>query len=59
MGPRLFSRGNVDRDAADYRHIHLQWGRDSSVAEMLFVKGENALEEVLQWGRDSSVAEMV
>ena len=60
MGPRLFSRGNkVGRKWFTVREGWLQWGRDSSVAEIClemtvswprFVK--------LQWGRDSSVAEM-
>jgi len=35
MGPRLFSRGNpMFRLIPNPRRINLQWGRDSSVAEM-------------------------
>jgi len=39
-------------------HLDLQWGRDSSVAEI--GRHTPGLEEVqdLQWGRDSSVAEI-
>jgi len=36
MGPRLFSRGNASASARrDGRGRDLQWGRDSSVAEIL------------------------
>ncbi len=59
MGPRLFSRGNGQRRGAQRRGRHrLQWGRDSSVAE---IGVQYEIQEVvsrLQWGRDSSVAEI-
>ena len=37
----------------------LQWGRDSSVAEITIIRSETrCTKSRLQWGRDSSVAEM-
>jgi len=36
MGPRLFSRGNLTGATADVPTHYLQWGRDSSVAEILW-----------------------
>ncbi len=39
--------------------VALQWGRDSSVAEITLMVEPNPIELMpLQWGRDSSVAEM-
>jgi len=34
MGPRLFSRGNDSRLRYPGYGVRLQWGRDSSVAEI-------------------------
>jgi len=60
MGPRLFSRGNVGIRTKSYRRLlDLQWGRDSSVAEIRAGPAHSGrLVQSLQWGRDSSVAEI-
>jgi len=59
MGPRLFSRGNeLPPDRLEHQFASLQWGRDSSVAEMRNSKPLLPSSASLQWGRDSSVAEM-
>jgi len=60
MGPRLFSRGNgLNLEHPDIEISVLQWGRDSSVAEIIKTKSDGWRIMSLQWGRDSSVAEMM
>jgi len=59
MGPRLFSRGNIRKQGTNSLLNVLQWGRDSSVAEMVaLLEFDRTLIGILQWGRDSSVAEI-
>jgi len=59
MGPRLFSRGNgLNLEHPDIEISVLQWGRDSSVAEIIKTKSDGWRIMSLQWGRDSSVAEI-
>ena len=59
MGPRLFSRGNRVRDHVPVQENRLQWGRDSSAAEMSVNQVAGIDWVPLQWGRDSSAAEMI
>ena len=59
MGPRLFSRGNEYARESPWEKGSLQWGRDSSAAEIspaLISRGASG--HLLQWGRDSSAAEI-
>jgi len=58
MGPRLFSRGNRAFERGLTWLEVLQWGRDSSVAEMRQLLQQQKPVRGLQWGRDSSVAEI-
>ena len=59
MGPRLFSRGNRAGDLHRIpAQLALQWGRDSSVAEIVLLTPPALEDTALQWGRDSSVAEI-
>ena len=58
LGPRLFSRGNLGMEVSPAVEFPLQWGRDSSVAEMDAAETRQGGASQLQWGRDSSVAEI-
>ena len=60
MGPRLFSRGNGENlKPGCLQALLLQWGRDSSAAEINRRSAGEAGPPQLQWGRDSSAAEMI
>ena len=60
MGPRLFSRGNIDRyTCTKMLTCLLQWGHDFSAVEILLFHGlAKSRIPRLQWGHDFSAVEI-